>query len=132
MENIAWMAWTLPTAIFFVLLSLTLGAMTWLAMAYPEAERVGVLRIPTTRGDRLFISLVLTAVIHLVWIGFVGTGPIATLPIGEGVEISSLWLASLISLVSAVAIFRTVCAAKKSRSGVHPGLNMFVAATEGT
>ena len=43
MENIAWMAWTLPTAIFFVLLALTLGVMTWLAVAYPEAERVGVL-----------------------------------------------------------------------------------------
>src|SRR6266550_7318314 len=108
MEHIAWMAWTLPTAIFFVMLALTLGAMTWLAVAYPEAERVGVLRIPTTRGDRLFISLVLAAVIHLLWIAFVGIDPIATLPIGEGVEISSLWLATLISLVSAVAIFRTV------------------------
>ena len=108
MESIAWMAWTLPTAIFFVMLALTLGAMTWLAVAYPEAERVGVLRIPTTRGDRLFISLVLAAVVHLLWIAFVGTDPIATLPIGEGVEISSLWLATLISLASAVAIFRTV------------------------
>jgi predicted small integral membrane protein len=108
MENIAWMAWTLPTAIFFVLLSLTLGVMTWLAVAYPEAERVGILRIPTTRGDRLFISLVLTAVIHLVWIGVVGTDPIATLPIGEGVEMSSLWLATVISLVTAAAVFRTV------------------------
>jgi predicted small integral membrane protein len=47
MENIAWMAWTLPTAIFFVMLALTLGVMTWLAAAYPEAERVGVLRIAT-------------------------------------------------------------------------------------
>ena len=64
MEHIAWMAWTLPTAIFFVMMALTLGAMTWLAAAYPEAERVGVLRIPTTRGDRLFISLVLAAVIQ--------------------------------------------------------------------
>jgi len=109
MENIAWMAWTPPTAIFFVMLSLTLGVMTWLAVAYPEAERVGVLRIPTTRGDRLFLSLLMTAVIHLLWIGFVGTDPLLTLPIGEdGIEISSLWLATLISLVSAVAIFRTV------------------------
>ena len=108
MENIAWMAWTLPTAIFFALLACTLAVMTWLAVAYPEAERVGILRIPTTRGDRLFISLVLTAVIHLVWIGVVGTDPIATLPIGEGIELSSLWLATVISLVSAVAIFRTV------------------------
>jgi len=108
MENIAWMAWTLPTAIFFVLLALTLGTMTWLAVAYPEAERIGLLRIPTTRGDRLFISLVMAAVIHLMWIGLVGTDTVAVLPIGEGVEISSLWLATLISLASAVAIFRTV------------------------
>jgi predicted small integral membrane protein len=106
MENIAWMAWTLPTAIFFVLLSMTLAVMTWLA--YPEAERVGILRIPTTRGDRLFLSLIMTAVIHLLWIGLFGTDPIATIPIGEGIEISSLWLATAISLVSAVAIFRTV------------------------
>jgi predicted small integral membrane protein len=51
MDSIAWMAWTWPTAIFFVLLACTLGVMIWLAIAYPEAERVGVLRIPTTRGD---------------------------------------------------------------------------------
>jgi predicted small integral membrane protein len=108
MENIAWMAWTLPTAIFFVLLAVTLAVMTSLAIAYPEAERVGILRIPTTRGDRLFISLIMAAVIHLLWIGFVGTDPIATLPVGEGIDLSSLWLATVISLVAAVAIFRTV------------------------
>src|ERR1700733_13339797 len=108
MENIAWMAWTLPTAIFFVLLSMTLAVMTWLAVAYPEAERIGILRIPTTRGDRLFISLIMAAVIHLLWIGLVGTDTTATLPIGEGIELSSLWLPTVISLVSAVAIFRTV------------------------
>jgi predicted small integral membrane protein len=108
MENIAWMAWTLPTAIFFALLSMTLAVMTWLAVAYPETERVGILHIPTTRGDRLFISLVLTAVIHLLWIGVVGTDTLVTLPIGEGIELSSLWLATVISLVSAVVIFRTV------------------------
>src|SRR5947209_9188245 len=108
MENIAWIASTLLTAIFFGLLACMLAVMFWLAIAYPEAERVGVLRIPTTRGDRLFISLVLAAVIHLLWIAFVGTDPLLTLPIGEGVEISSLWLATVISLVSAVAIFRTV------------------------
>jgi predicted small integral membrane protein len=109
MESIAWMAWTLPTAIFFAALASTLAVMTWLAIAYPEAERVGVLRIPTTRGDRLFVSLILAAIIHLAWIGFVGTDTIATLPIGEeGLEISSLWLATAISLGFAVIIFRTV------------------------
>jgi predicted small integral membrane protein len=109
MENIAWMAWTLPTAIFFAMLACTLAVMTWLAVASPEAERVGILRIPTTRGDRLFISLILTAVIHLLWVGLVGTDTILTIPIGEeGIELSSLWLATVISLVTAVAIFRTV------------------------
>ena len=108
MDSIAWMAWTLPTAIFFVCIALMLSVMTWLGATYPEVERFGILRIPTTRGDRLFISLVLAAVIHLLWIAFVGIDPIATLPIGEGVEISSLWLATVISLLSAVAIFRTV------------------------
>ncbi|OKO82899.1 membrane protein [Bradyrhizobium sp. NAS80.1] len=109
MESIAWMAWTLPTAIFFAALACTLLVMTWLAAVYPEAERVGVLRIPTTRGDRLFVSLITAAVIHLLWIGLVGTDAIATLPIGEdGFEISSLWLASGISLATAVLIFRTV------------------------
>jgi predicted small integral membrane protein len=108
-ENIAWMAWTLPTAIFFALLALTLATMTWLAVASPEAERVGALRIPTTRGDRLFVSLILAAVIHLLWIGLVGTDTIATLPVGEeGFDLSSLWLATVISLVTAVIIFRTV------------------------
>ena len=109
MDNIAWMAWTPPTAIFFGLLALTLGTMTYLAARYPEAERVGILRIPTTRGDRLFLSLIAAAVIHLVWIGAVGTDPVVTLPVGEeGIEISNLWFATLISLMSAVAIYRTV------------------------
>jgi predicted small integral membrane protein len=108
MESIAWMAWTLPTAIFFVLLAMTLAVMTWLAISYPEAERVGILRIPTTRGDRLFVSLIMAAVIHLAWIGFIGTDTIATIPVGEGIELSSLWLATVISFASAVAIFRTV------------------------
>ncbi|MGZ7081455.1 MAG: DUF2160 domain-containing protein [Thermoanaerobaculia bacterium] len=109
MESIAWMAWTLPTAIFFVLLAMTLAVMTWLAAVFPEAERVGILRIPTTRGDRLFVSLIAAAVIHLLWIGLVGTDAIATLPISEeGLEISSLWLATAISLGAAVLFFRTV------------------------
>src|ERR1700737_2349156 len=101
MESIAWMAWTLPTAIFFALLASTLAVMTWLSAAYPQAQRVGVLRIPTTRGDRLFVFLILAAVIHLLWIAFAGTDALATLPIGEeGFEISSLWLATLISVAT--------------------------------
>src|SRR3954467_1557280 len=90
MKTIAWMAWTLPTAIFFALLACTLATMTWLAVAYPEAERVGILRIPATRGDRLFSALIGAAVIHLLWIAFIGTDSLLTLPIWEdGIEFSS-------------------------------------------
>jgi predicted small integral membrane protein len=96
----AWMAWTPATAAFFVALGLLLAVMIWLARTRPEVERVGVLGIPTTRGDRLFLSLVVAAVIHLAWIGSFGAQPIAILPLGEGIEVSSLWLASAISLVA--------------------------------
>jgi predicted small integral membrane protein len=106
--DIAWMAWTWQTGLFFTLLAATLLVMTGLAIRYPEAQRYGVLRIPTTRGDRLFLSLLGAAFIHLAWIGLVGADAVYTLPIGEGAEISSLWLASVISLVYAAAVFRWV------------------------
>src|SRR4030088_854121 len=102
------MAWTPVTGAFFAMLGLLLAVMIWLARTRPEVERVGVLGIPTTRGDRLFLSLLLAAGLHLAWIGFFGAQPIATLPLGEGIEVSSLWLASAISLVAAVVVFRTV------------------------
>jgi predicted small integral membrane protein len=107
-EEIAWMAWTPITATFFAAIALALALMTWLARARPQPARMGVLGIPTTRGDRLFLSLVLAAVIHLVWIGLISTAPIAELPLGEGIEVSSLWLATAISLVAALIVFRVV------------------------
>jgi predicted small integral membrane protein len=107
-EDIAWMAWTPVTAAFFAAIALALATMTWFALARPQGERIGILGIPTTRGDRLFLSLVLAAVIHCAWIGFVGAQPIATLPVGEGVEISSLWFATAISLAVAVVVFHVV------------------------
>ena len=106
--DLAWMAWTWQTGLFFILLASTLLVMTGLAVRYPEAERYGALRIPTTRGDRLFLSLLGGAFIHLAWIGLVGAETIVTLPVAGGLEISSLWLASLISLVYAATVFRWV------------------------
>lgn len=60
-----WMAWTGPTAIFFVVIALLLVTFTVLAIKFPETPRVGVLRIETTRGDRLFITLLGSAFINL-------------------------------------------------------------------
>ena len=66
------MAWTWQTAAFFVLLAAMLAGMTALALLRPEAPRRGILRFPTTRGDRLFVSLLGAAVIHVLWIGLGG------------------------------------------------------------
>ncbi|MGH1366974.1 MAG: DUF2160 domain-containing protein [Maritimibacter sp.] len=67
-----WMAWTWPTAIFFICIATTLCVFTILAIKFPETPRKGVLRIETTRGDRLFITLLGSAFINLAWLGVVG------------------------------------------------------------
>ncbi|MEL6209036.1 MAG: DUF2160 domain-containing protein [Pseudomonadota bacterium] len=64
-----WMAWTWPTAIFFLTIAGLLGLFTFLAIRFPETPRVGILRIETTRGDRLFITLLGSAFINLAWLG---------------------------------------------------------------
>jgi predicted small integral membrane protein len=91
--DFAWMAWTWQTAIFFVIVASLLLIMITLAVLRPETERVGVLRIPTTRGDRLFISLLGAAFINLAWLGLIGP---------------DLWPALGLSLVYAAGVFRFV------------------------
>lgn len=63
-----WMAWTEPTAIFFIAIAVLLCAMTVLELLRPTVARSGFLRIETTRGDRLFISLLAAGWINLIWI----------------------------------------------------------------
>lgn len=87
--NLAWMVWTVPTAIFFVAIALMLVGMTVWQILAPSPERRGFLPIPTTPGDRLFVGLTVSAYVHLAWIGLVG---------------SSLWIASGVSLISLVAV----------------------------
>ncbi|MGY2051042.1 DUF2160 domain-containing protein [Methylobacterium sp. JK268] len=72
MPDLAWMAWTWQTATFFAVIAGLLLTLTLLALLRPETPRVGALRIPTTRGDRLFLTLVGAAFIHLAWLGLVG------------------------------------------------------------
>ncbi len=68
----AWMAWTWPTAVFFAVIAVLLLTFTLLAIRYPETPRHGVLGIETTRGDRLFITLLGSAFINLAWLGLSG------------------------------------------------------------
>jgi predicted small integral membrane protein len=67
--NLEWMAWTLPTAVFFITIALILTAMGIWQVISPTIERRGFLPIATTRGDRLFIGLLGSAYIHLAWLG---------------------------------------------------------------
>jgi predicted small integral membrane protein len=89
-----WMAWTFPVALFFWVIASLLIIMTLLAIRFPETPRVGVLAIETTRGDRLFISLLGSAFLHLAWLFFAGP--------------DLLWGALLLSLGYAAAVFRWV------------------------
>ncbi len=70
--DLSWMAWTQPTAIFFASIAGMLIAMSlWEYFSPGGAPRVGILRFETTRGDRLFVSLLGSAFIALGWLGFV-------------------------------------------------------------
>ncbi|OCP11172.1 glycerol-3-phosphate ABC transporter [Ensifer sp. LC13] len=90
-----WMAWSFPSAMFFLTIFALLSMMAVWEYASPGGTpRVGILRFETTRGDRLFVSLLGSAFIHLAWLGFVG---------GQ-----NLWWALALSLVYAVGVFRYV------------------------
>ena len=89
--DLEWMAWTVPTAIFFVTIALILTGMTVWQACQPTIERRGLLPIATTRGDRLFIGLLGSAYIHLAFLGLTDL---------------SLWLALVVSIVWMVALMR--------------------------
>jgi predicted small integral membrane protein len=90
------MAWTLPTALFFGTIILMLAGMGFWQKLNPRNEpRVGLLGIATQRGDRLFLTLLGSAFIHLAWIALAPKD----LP---------LWGATLTSLVYAALVFRFV------------------------
>jgi predicted small integral membrane protein len=85
------MAWTWQTAGFFGAIAAALVTLTLLASFRPETPRRGILRCPTTRGDRFFVSLLGAAYIFILWMRFGG---------------DVLWYPLAISLLFAVAMFR--------------------------
>ena len=92
--DFSWMAWTPATAAFFgVIFTLLAGMAVWERVRPGGAPRIGLLRIETTRGDRLFISLLTAAFIHLAWLGFTDL---------------SLWIATAVSVAIAIAVFRWI------------------------
>ena len=90
--DMEWMAWTKPTAVFFALIGLLLCVMTILELLFPTVKRRGLLLFGTTRGDRLFLSLLSAAFIH---IGFVAFS-----------DVQTLWVPLTLSVVWAVLLMR--------------------------
>jgi len=89
--DLSWMAWSWPTATFFLAILAILATMGVLQLRSPSAPRVGVLRFPTQRGDRLFIALLGSAYIHLAWLA---------------VTDASLWFALALAAVFSALVFR--------------------------
>ncbi len=89
--NIDWMAWTPVTASFFGFIVLMLAGMTVWQIVSPNIARRGFLPIVTTRGDRLFISLLGSAYIHLAWLGLTDL---------------AVWIATVISVAFLVTVMR--------------------------
>jgi len=92
--GLGWMAWTWQTAAFFAVIGLLLvGMMVWEWRSPGGAPRRGLLGIVTTRGDRLFISLLSAAYIHLAWLAFLA---------------APLWGATVAAVLFAALVFRYV------------------------
>ena len=89
--DIGWMAWTPVTAGFFIFIVLMLISMTVWQILSPSIARRGLLPLVTTRGDRLFISLLGSAFIHLAWLGLTDL---------------AVWIATMISVCFLVAVMR--------------------------
>lgn len=84
--NLGWMAWTWPTAAFFVFIGLSISTMAvWEYFVPGGSPRRGIFRLDTTRGDRLFISLLGSAFIFLGWLGLFGA------PLWAPLAIAILW-----------------------------------------
>ncbi len=94
MSALSWMAWTWQTAVFFCFIAFCLITMFVWELVKPGGDpRTGILGLDTTRGDRLFISLLGSAYIHVAWLG------LTDLP---------LWWGSVVSALFALAVFRWV------------------------
>lgn len=64
------MEWTLPTAVFFILLALALTGMTLWDMRNPSIKRQGFLPVAFTRGERFFLSVLIFFGVMLLWTAF--------------------------------------------------------------
>ncbi len=84
--GLSWMAWTWPTASFFIVIVLSIASMgVWEHYSPGGNPRRGVLGLDTTRGDRLFISWLGSGFINMGWLAFYGA------PLWGGLILTIIW-----------------------------------------
>ena len=97
-----WMVWTTPVAVFFSCIALMLVGMTVWEAKSPTTLRRGWLPMETTRGDRLFIGLLIAAYINLAFIGIAGK-------LQEWLELEaepSIWISFVLSMIVLALVMR--------------------------
>ncbi len=97
-----WMAWTLPVAVFFASIVLMLAGMTAWELRSPTVLRKGWLPMATTRGDRLFMGLLVAAYANLAFVAvsekMVGWFGLEQEP--------SIWISFVVSMLLLALIMR--------------------------
>ncbi len=89
----SWMAWTWPVAVFCIFVVIAITVTGFWEVHYGDGERRGAWGFNTTWGDRLFISILGSGFINLLWIGLVGT---------------TLWIPLFICIAYAFYVYKKV------------------------
>jgi predicted small integral membrane protein len=91
-EQFDWMRWSWQSAIFFgSIISAIVGLTVWDIFS-PGVRTRRLLPMPTTRGDRLFLGIILTIGLFLVWLAIAGN--------------QALWGAAVLALAANAVLAR--------------------------
>jgi predicted small integral membrane protein len=80
------MAWTPQTAVFVLIVAVTLAVLVVIAALHPPVPRQGFLPMETSAGDRVYLGLLGTGAILIALIA------LTALPIVVGLGIAAVWM----------------------------------------
>ena len=89
-DQFGWMRWNWPSAFFFIALFGAIAGFTVWDFVSPGVRRKGLFPIETTRGDRLFIGVVMTVGLFLLWLAIAGN--------------QALWGAAVLAMIANAAL----------------------------
>ena len=91
-EQFGWMRWNWQSAAFLGAILFAIVGFTVWDVVSPAVPTKRALPMPTTRGDRLFIGIMMTIGLFLLWLAIIGN--------------QALWGAAALALVANVALAR--------------------------